>query len=98
MREAENRDVSTLSSINREERPMLRHIFQSAEFFVGAADYVHPDHESVTESGDDASRHVSIHRRIVILSTVFTVIGAASGVAMIAFSESGGRLKDEGAR
>src|SRR3984957_12118535 len=77
------------------DRTPIRHVFQAARFFGEAADYVHPDQEAVAEAGSDASRQISIHRRIVAAAVVFGLIGAAGGVGMMVLAASHAAPKHE---
>jgi hypothetical protein len=74
----------------------LRHAFQIGKFFSEAADYANVDASAVADAGVDASRHISVHRRIVAVSLVFGLIGAAAGVAMIVLGASGAAPRKDG--
>ena len=73
----------------------FRHAFHALNFFREAADYVEVDDAAIVETGADASRDVSIHKRIVAAGIVFGLLGAASGVAMIVLAAKTGRNHKE---
>ena len=52
-------------------------------FFWEAGKYVEPDEAVSEESGPDAPRQIAFHRRVVVVSVLFGLLGAACGVGMI---------------
>ena len=64
----------------------LRHLFQLLDFLNEAGKYAWTDKENVAQAGPEAPKHGSFHRRIVAVSIIFGLIGAALGVGFLMFA------------
>ncbi|HIJ73635.1 MAG TPA: hypothetical protein HPP83_05980 [Candidatus Hydrogenedentes bacterium] len=61
----------------------LHHLFQLLGFFKEAGEYASPDEDALAQAGADAPRQASYHKRIVAVSVLFGLMGAALGVYLI---------------
>ncbi len=61
----------------------LRHLFQSIDFFREATRYLSPDENGVSQAGENARKHVSVHRIIVAVSAFFGLVGAGLGIGVL---------------
>lgn len=67
----------------------LRHFLQMIHFFDKAGEYAAPDSDKVAAAGEDAPRYVSYHKRIVVVSAIFGLLGAAAGLVFLYFAATG---------
>jgi hypothetical protein len=72
----------------------LGHLRQLLGFFEAATKYAKPD-EGIEEADPEAAHSVAFHRRIVVASLAFGLIGAGGGVAFL-FASGGQAIEKEG--
>lgn len=75
----------------------LNNLFELLGFFKEASEYTSPDEDAVVKAGSEAPRHASFHRRIVTVSVIFGLMGAALGVGMIFIAVGQDAALDDGA-
>jgi hypothetical protein len=76
----------------------LNYLFQLLGFFKEANKYTSPDEDAVVKAGSEAPRHASFHRRIVTVSVIFGLMGAALGVGMIVLAVGQKAAQEDGAK
>jgi len=75
----------------------LKDFFELLGFFKEASKYTSPDEDAVGRAGSEAPRHVSFHKRIVTVSIILGLMGAALGVGMIFIAVGENAAQDNGA-
>ena len=75
----------------------LNHLSQLVGFFKEASKYTSPDEDAVGRAGSESPRYVSFHKRIVTVSVIFGVAGAALGIGMIFIAVGENAAQDDGA-
>lgn len=76
----------------------LNNFFELLGFFKEASKYTSPDEDAVARAGSEAPRYVSFHKRIVIVSIILGLMGAALGVGMIFLAIGENAAQTGGAR